>query len=204
MPTLTPAASSDAEDRLLVHRQRMMGGLAEAIREKGLPQTQITDIVRHAGASRRTFYRCYADKESCFIDLATSLFEIARAEVEAAVQPDADPEVQLDQSIDVFLEILAADPVLVSAFKHGLPILGEQGVRIQQESLDRYADMLVRLTSTERMRAAGIGPVEPNVALMLMAGFDGVVGRAIAVGDPLAPLAPLLKDLFRRVLLPRG
>ncbi len=201
-PTLVPS-QADGDDRLAVHRQRMMAGLAEAIREKGLAQTQITDIVRHAGASRRTFYRCYADKESCFIDLAESLFEIARAEVESAVDTSADPQVQVDQAIDAFLTLLAADPVLVSAFKNELPILGERGLSIEQRSLDSYVEMLVRLTSTEQMRAAGIGPVPSNVALMLMAGFDGVVGRAIAMGEPLEPLAPLLKDLFRRVLLPR-
>lgn len=195
------AAGDDA--RLEQHRQRMMAGLAEAIREKGLAQTQITDIVRHAGASRRTFYRCFPDKDSCFIALAESLFSVARGEVEAAVDLTAPPEVQVDAAVDVFLAILSADPVLVSAFKNDLPMLGEQGVRIQRESLARYVDMLVRLTSTPLMREAGIGPVQYEVALMLMSGFDGVVGNAIAEGQSVLELAPLMKDLFRRVLLPR-
>jgi hypothetical protein len=112
--------------------------------------------------------------------------------------------VQVGQAVDVFLAILAADPVLVSAFKNDLPMLGEQGVRIQRESLDRYVEMLVRLTSTPVMREAGIGPVQYEVALMLMAGFDGVVGNAIAQGQPVLDLAPLMKDLFRRVLMPAG
>ncbi len=202
---LVPSAPAGTGDdaRLEQHRQRMMVGLAEAIREKGLAQTQITDIVRHAGASRRTFYRCFPDKESCFIALAASLFAAARAEVEAAVDPEAAPEVQVDAAVDVFLAILSADPVLVSAFKNDLPMLGEQGVRIQRESLARYVDMLVRLTSTPLMREAGIGPVQYEVALMLMSGFDGVVGEAIAQGENVVELAPLMKDLFRRVLLPR-
>lgn len=180
----------------------MMVGLAEAIREKGLAQTQVTDIVRHAGASRRTFYRCFPDKDSCFIALAESLFEVVRAEVEAAVDLDSPWEVQVDQSIDVFLAILAADPVLVSAFQHHLPMLGERGLRIERESLDRYVDMLIRLTSTERMRAAGVGPVSTELAVMLMGGFDTVVGRAIANGQPVVELGPAIKDMFKRVLRP--
>lgn len=204
VPPLAGVADAAGEDaRLEQHRQRMMVGLAEAIREKGLAQTQITDIVRHAGASRRTFYRCFPDKDSCFIALAESLFGVARAEVEAAVDPTAPPEEQVDAAVDVFLAILSADPVLVSAFKNDLPMLGEQGMRIQRESLARYVDMLVRLTSTPLMREAGIGPVQHEVALMLMSGFDGVVGNAIAEGDNILELAPLMKDLFRRVLLPR-
>ena len=179
-----------------------MGGLAEAIREKGLAQTQVTDIVRHAGASRRTFYRCFPDKESCFIALAETLFTIARTEVEAAVDTSAPWEVQLDQAVDVFLAILAADPVLVSAFKTELPMLGERGLRIQQESLDRYVDMLVRLTGEPVMVEAGVGPVSPELALMLMGGFDALVGRAVARGEDVVPLGPAIKGLFRRALLP--
>ncbi|MEH3053430.1 MAG: TetR/AcrR family transcriptional regulator [Patulibacter minatonensis] len=182
----------------------MMVGLAEAIREKGLAQTQVTDIVRHAGASRRTFYRCFPDKDSCFIALAEALFELVRTEVEAAVDVTAPWEVQVDQSIDVFLTILAADPVLVSAFQHHLPMLGEPGLRIERESLDRYVDMLVRFTSTEQMVAAGVGPVSTEMAVMLMGGFDTVVGRAIANGEPLAGLGPAIKDLFKRALRPAG
>lgn len=204
LPSVVSRPGADGEDaRLEQHRQRMMVGLAEAIRENGLAQTQITDIVRHAGASRRTFYRCFPDKDSCFIALAESLFAAARVEVEAAVDPSAPPEQQVDAAVDVFLAILSADPVLVSAFKNDLPMLGEQGVRIQRESLARYVEMLVRLTSTPLMREAGIGPVQHEVALMLMSGFDGVVGNAIAQGDDVLALAPLMKDLFRRVLLPR-
>ena len=198
----SPSGGEADEAKLQLHRQRMMFGLAEAIREKGLAQTQITDIVRHAGASRRTFYRCFPDKESCFIALAESLYTMARSEVESAVDSTADPEEQVNQAVDVFLAILAADPVLVSAFKNDLPMLGERGVRIQRESLDRYVEMLVRLTSTPIMREAGIGPVQYEVALMLMAGFDGVVGNAIAQGESVVDLAPLMKDLFRRVLVP--
>lgn len=180
----------------------MMVGLAEAIREKGLAQTQVTDIVRHAGASRRTFYRCFPDKDSCFIALAESLFEVVRAEVEAAVDVDAPWEVQIDQSIDVFLSILAADPALVSAFQHHLPMLGERGLRIERQSLDRYVEMVMRLTSTGQMRAAGVGPVTPELAVMLMGGFDTVVGRAITDGQPVLDLAPAIKDLFKRALRP--
>lgn len=206
-PLVPPVPAVDGVDpadaKLLVHRHRMMAGLAEAIRERGLAQTQITDIVRHAGASRRTFYRCFPDKESCFIALAEALFTMARAEVEAAVDPTAPPQAQVDAAVDVFVALLAADPVLVSAFKNDLPMLGERGVRIQRDSVHRYVDMLVRLTGTPLMREAGIGPVRYEIALMLMSGFDGVVGNAIAEGESVTELAPLMKDLFRRVLLPR-
>ncbi len=97
----------------------MMAGLAEAIREKGLAQTQITDIVRHAGASRRTFYRCFPDKDSASSHWPSRCSASRAGEVVAAVDLTAPPEVQVDAAVDVFLAILSADPVLVSAFKNG-------------------------------------------------------------------------------------
>lgn len=204
LPTAPPADPGEpaVDAALQHHRERLMGGLAGAIREKGLAQTQITDIVRHAGASRRTFYRCFPDKESCFIALAETLFSIARSEVEAAVDTTAPWEVQIDQAVDVFLAILAADPVLVSAFKTELPMLGAQGLRIQQESLQRYVDMLVRVTGEPVMVEAGVGPVSREMAMMLMGGFDALVGQAVARGEDVVPLGPAIKDLFRRALLP--
>ena len=38
-------------------RARLLDGLAAAIREKGLAQTQLGDIAHHAKTSRRTLYK---------------------------------------------------------------------------------------------------------------------------------------------------
>ena len=43
------------DDAFAAQHARLMEGLAASIREKGLAQTQVSDIVRHAHASRRTF-----------------------------------------------------------------------------------------------------------------------------------------------------
>src|SRR5436309_3282404 len=51
-------------------RQRLLDGLRQAIREQGLPQLTISDIVRNARTSKRTFYECFADKDACLVELA--------------------------------------------------------------------------------------------------------------------------------------
>src|SRR5690242_1849941 len=58
-----------AETIQMEQRQRLLDGLAEAIREKGFGETQIADIVRFAKASRRTFYNHFPDKESAYVEL---------------------------------------------------------------------------------------------------------------------------------------
>ena len=64
---------------------RLMDGLAASIREKGLAGTQVSDIVRHAHASRRTFYNHFEDKEACFVELMTTLADAFLAEVDRAI-----------------------------------------------------------------------------------------------------------------------
>jgi len=52
---------------------RLLEGLAAAIREKGLARTQVGDIVRHARASRRTFYNHFPDKTPASSNSSTSV-----------------------------------------------------------------------------------------------------------------------------------
>lgn len=67
------AAQSDMQvDRTSKIEQqhlRLLDGLAASIREKGLPQTHVSDIVRQAHASRRTFYEHFPDKGSSVFEL---------------------------------------------------------------------------------------------------------------------------------------
>ena len=93
-------------------RVRLFEGLAELIREKGLAETQVTDIVRHARASRRTFYKNFSDKDSCFVELAATMGRIVQEQVEQAIDPGAPLLEQLDAAIETYVEILMSDPAI--------------------------------------------------------------------------------------------
>src|SRR3954453_18444532 len=93
-------------------RERLLEGLAASIREKGLQGTQISDIVRHARTSRRTFYECFADKESCFVELVEASNLAIVDEMRVAVDPAAAWDVQVDQAIESYLEALSRNPSL--------------------------------------------------------------------------------------------
>jgi len=77
--------SVDAETEKEAQHQRLMDGLAASIREKGLAQTQVSDIVRHAHASRRTFYNHFEDKEACFVELMKGLADAFLEAVDRAI-----------------------------------------------------------------------------------------------------------------------
>src|SRR5581483_4511364 len=128
------------------HRARLLEGLADSIRERGLRATQISDIVRHARTSRRTFYECFADKESCFVELIQESSLEIHATVRAAVDLEAPWDVQVDTGIDAFLTALASDPALTATISRELPTPGSRGAPLQHEGIERYAHLVVELS----------------------------------------------------------
>src|SRR6185437_16720714 len=58
-------------------RERMYGGMIEAVAERGYSRTTVAHVIGLAGVSRRAFYEQFANKEECF--LATYDIVVARA-----------------------------------------------------------------------------------------------------------------------------
>src|ERR1700759_5836987 len=80
----------------------LVGGLAAGMREKGRAQTQVSDIVRHAHASRRTFYKHFEDKEACFVELMNTLSDAFLEEVDRSIDRGAPIETQIDHGIQTY------------------------------------------------------------------------------------------------------
>src|ERR1700749_893927 len=116
--------SAHAETTREAQHARLMEGLAASIREKGLAQTQVSDIVRHAHASRRTFYNHFEDKEACFVELMNTLSDAFLAEVDQAIDRQAPIAPEIDQAIDTSLGLVTSDPALAGTF--AAPTLGER------------------------------------------------------------------------------
>jgi AcrR family transcriptional regulator len=184
------------------HRARLIEGLAAALREKGLANTQVSDIVRHAKASRSTFYNSFEDKDACFIALAETTFQATLAQVREAIDPDAPWETQVDQSIEAFLTIFDSDRALAVSFVNDLPMLGERGERLRAESTEQYAELVLEVASGPRFREAGIADVSIEQAVLLMSGLDGMIHRAVQRGEDLMALAPIAQDAVKRILRP--
>lgn len=184
------------------HRERLLLGLAESIREKGLQGTQIGDIVKHARTSRRTFYECFPDKESCFIEMIRAASQAIAAEIEAAVDPAAPWESQVDQAIDAYLGALSRDPALTATISRELPALGARGAALQQEGVERFAKLIVTLSARPGMRRAGIEPVDLETAVMLTGGISELVARTDPNDADLSNVAATAKAVVKAVLGP--
>ena len=186
----------------LTHRERLLEGLAESIREKGYLDTKIADIVRHARTSRRTFYEHFADKEQCFFELVKVGGALLREQVAAAVEPVASWDVQIDQAIDAYIAALTLDPQMTLSFSRELPALGHRGSDLRREAMDRFAEMTMLLVNTEENRRDGIGPITMDEAVALTGGINEVVLRAVERGQDLRPIAEVAKAMIRAILRP--
>jgi ABC-type amino acid transport substrate-binding protein len=85
-------------------RQRLVGALSASIEEVGYPATTVTDIVRRAKTSRRTFYDYFADREACLVALLTNINTQGLRSIRAAIDIEAPWEVQIAQAVRAWIE----------------------------------------------------------------------------------------------------
>ena len=183
------------------YRQRLLEGLAESIRERGLQRTQIADIVRHARTSRRTFYECFPDKESCFVEMIRASNVALVSELRAFADPDAPWEDQVDGAIDAYLAALTADPAVTASISRELPTLGSRGAALQHESVELFAELVVALSQGAALERAGIRPMTMDMAIMLVGGIAELISRAAFRGEDFTNVAPAAKAAIKAVLV---
>jgi len=190
--------SIDVETEKEAQHQRLMDGLAASIREKGLAQTQVSDIVRHAHASRRTFYNHFEDKEACFVELMNTLSDAFLVAVDGAIDREAPLATQIDQAIDTYLGLVTGDPALTSTFAS--PALGERTVVAQREGFERYAELIVAVVESDSARDPRVAPISVDRAYMLVSGLHQTLVRALVRGEDLGPASYEFKAVIRSAL----
>lgn len=177
---------------------RLMEGLAASIREKGLAGTQVSDIVRHAHASRRTFYNHFEDKEACFVELMTTLADAFLEEVDRAIDREAPIATQIEQAIDTYLGLVTGDPALMSTFAS--PALGERTVLAQREGFERYAELIVAVVESDSARDPRVAPISLERAYMLVSGLHQTLVRALVRGEDLGRVSYEFKAVIKAAL----
>ena len=102
----------EAERRLtsqgVERKQQLLDAAARLFAERGYAQTRIVDICREAGVAKGLFYWYFDTKEQVFRDLAGDLRQGLRRAQAAAMDPDADPLVQLRQGAEASVRFMAA------------------------------------------------------------------------------------------------
>ncbi|MFI7006565.1 TetR/AcrR family transcriptional regulator [Streptomyces sp. NPDC050145] len=196
------AQQPPTSEGLEARRQRLLDGLAEAIREKGVQNTKVSDIVRNARTSKRTFYECFADKEACLAELADAWADGLRQAVVTAVDRSASWDAQIDTAVDSFLAAIAHDPALSAAIPRELPALGRQYFALFEKDIEFYAAFYMELSRGPMMRRAGVQPLSWEKAVILVGGLSELTDRVLRTGGSLDAAGEAMKESMK--LLVRG
>lgn len=175
------SAESAAGSAASPFRQRLLDALAQSIAEDGYRSTTVAGIVRRARTSRRTFYEHFAGKEACFIALLTDANTDVIRRISGAVDRQAPPETQIRQAISAWIEAADSRPALMLSWIRDSPTLGAKTRRLQRDLQEAFVALLTELTDTEQLRAAGVGPVPRQTAIVLLGGLRELI--AVTVED---------------------
>jgi AcrR family transcriptional regulator len=152
-------------------RHRLLDGLAASIGERGYRDTTVADIVRHARTSKRTFYEQFASKEECLIELLRTNNDNLIANIQAAVDPEAQWQDQIRQAAEAYVGHIASRPAITLSWIREAPALGAAARPLHRLAMEQLTDMLVNLTDSPGFRRAKLSPISPPLALILLGGL---------------------------------
>lgn len=193
----TTHAADDAAPRALAVRERLEAGLAASVAEKGLAATTIADVARAAGTSKRTFYEHFTDKDDCFIALYRSRSERLMAQVDATLTPGAAPATtQIADAVRAFLTFVVDDPAMGRAHVAEIATLGERGIEVRREVVDRHAETLLRMMAQARAAGTAVRHLSHTEAVCVVGGLNEIALRALD-GHDAAGLDSLVETATR-------
>jgi AcrR family transcriptional regulator len=187
----------------LGHRERLIAAMAASIEQKGYRETTVSDVVRIARTSRRTFYEHFEDREACFLALFDSANDATIEQIAAAVRPDRPPEEQVDQALEAYIDSVLARPALYRSFVRELPGLGQAGADRQLAVIERFARLLVELVESGRRAQPEMGarPLTMDTAIMIVGGLRELAVISLQHGRDLRELRAAAGEPIKAILL---
>jgi AcrR family transcriptional regulator len=194
----TPTTHNDQDG----FRQRLLDGLATSIVEQGYQDTTVADIVRRARTSRRTFYEHFASKEECFVGLLAEVNTEMVRWISASVDPHAPWQDQVRQAIEAWIAYAESEPAITLSWIREVPSLGAPSCR--QDTTDSFVGMIQTLCDTEEMRAAGVGPVPRELAVILLGGLRELAATTVEDGGQISNVSETAVRASIALLSPRS
>jgi AcrR family transcriptional regulator len=196
--------TAPADDDAGGFRRRLLDGLAASIVEKGYRDTTVADIVRRARTSRRTFYEHFSSKEECFVALLTAANTDMIGQISAAVDQAAPWTTQVRQAIEAWIACAESEPALMLSWIRDVPSLGDAARLLQREMMEAFIAMIQTLGDTDELRAAGIGPVPRQVAIMLLGGLRELTATTVEDGGRISDITETAVQASIALLGPRA
>ncbi|MGZ8802014.1 MAG: TetR/AcrR family transcriptional regulator [Mycobacterium sp.] len=182
---------------------RLLDGLASSIGERGYRDTTVADIVRHARTSKRTFYEQFASKEDCLIELLRRNNADLIASIQAAVDAQADWQLQIRQAVSAYVDHIEARPAVTLSWIREAPALGAVARPLHRLAMDHLTDMLVTLTDSPGFRRAQLTPTSRPMGLILLGGLRELTAHFVEDGGDVRGIVEPAMAAARAMLGPR-
>jgi AcrR family transcriptional regulator len=177
-------------------RERILGGVMNAVSRKGYNATRVEDIIALAGVSRRTFYDHFANKEEAFLAAYDFVVEQLRVGVAGAYASGGTWASKVRRGLAAFLNLLAREPELA----HVCVVEAvAAGPRALEQRMSAMADFRQFLTPPAPAQAPVL--ISPITAETVVGGIYEVIYNRV-VSNRTAELPDLLPALLYSVLLP--
>jgi AcrR family transcriptional regulator len=124
------------------HRDRILAGMIAAVAERGYAATTITDVVRHARVSRRTFYEHFEDKPTCFLAAYDAVSDAILGAIEGAAAEHDDWRQRIVAGVRAYLQGLALEPEIARVFTVDVLTAGPDALQRRRGVLRRFAGSL--------------------------------------------------------------
>lgn len=169
-------------------RLRILAGITSAVAERGYQATSVTDVVSHAGVSRKTFYQQFEGKDECFAVAYSEEMERLLEVTLSAFEDEGQPWVaRLRAALTALCAALAANPAAARMCFVEAPSGGPVTAECRREALRGLLplfeaapdDALQGLPFGEALRLGRIGDLGEMLQHEIAAGAGGTLPRLV-------------------------
>ncbi len=182
-----------------IQRRRLLDAARKALHQSGRGSFRVSDVVRAAGMSSRSFYDHFASKEDLILALIDDTGRNLLGQLEAIFATSGSFEEQVDRGLEAYLAAFLDTPLDPRK-------LGESASLTVLKRQDHYVRVIAAGVAllVDRLWHAGVlpRPQDPAQLEVLLLGLLGLASRYVTerrTGE-LASLRPRLRELVLRVL----
>jgi AcrR family transcriptional regulator len=136
-------------DRKSTQRDRLIAGMIAAAHRYGYAGANVSQVIDHAGVSRRTFYEYFTDKDDCFLATHRELSQLLLWEIRQAVEATR-PEQAIQAAIRALIRVSEEFPDRASFLANEGMAGGWRGL----DERDRLIEGIAEVVEQARSRAS--------------------------------------------------
>jgi AcrR family transcriptional regulator len=178
-------------------RARLLGATTELVAKRGYRGTSVDHIVKAAKVGYVAFYELFDGKEGCFLAAFEQIVSETRAELAAAVSPEAPWPEQICAALARLVELIAADPARARVGLVEVQAAGPAAFARYQEAIDAAIPKL-REGRVYRPEAAALTDTLEEATL---GGLAWIFHQRLVRGES-AKIAGLLGEAIQIALSP--